>query len=165
MFEVASNKNRPFTVVLDQMKVKVLGTEFNVKAYTEDQDISVALNHGRVELSSGDFRPFELSPGEKAIYDRTSRLCKIVRPQDIAESSAWTTDRIIFEQTPMKDAIQTLSRIYDVTFSIDDKKALNYTYTIKTRQTNILTTLRELEKISPVQFHYDRDTIRVNIKK
>ena len=65
----------------------------------------------------------------------------------------------------MKDAIQTLSRIYDVTFSIDDKKALNYTYTIKTRQTNILTTLRELEKISPVQFHYDRDTIRVNIKK
>lgn len=165
MFEVASNKNRPFTVVLDQMKVKVLGTEFNVKAYTEDQDISVALNHGRVELSSDDFHPFELSPGEKAIYDRTSRLCKIVRPQDIAESSAWTTDRIIFEQTPMKDAIQTLSRIYDVTFSIDDKKALNYTYTIKTRQTNILTTLRELEKISPVQFHYDRDTIRVNIRK
>lgn len=165
LFEVASNKNRPFTVVLDRMKVKVLGTEFNVKAYTEDQDISVALNHGRVELSSGDFQTFELSPGEKAIYDRTSRLCKIVRPQDIAESSAWTTDQIIFEQTPMKDAIQTLSRIYDVTFRIEDKKALNYTYTIKTRQTNILTTLRELEKISPVRFLSQGDTIYVNVKK
>ena len=65
----------------------------------------------------------------------------------------------------MKDAIQTLSRIYDVTFSIEDKKALNYTYTIKTRQTNILTTLRELEKISPVRFLSQGDTICVNVKK
>ena len=49
-FEVSKNKNLPFQVVSDDIKVEVLGTKFNVKNYPEDPNIKVALLEGSVML-------------------------------------------------------------------------------------------------------------------
>ena len=51
--EVSHDASRPFYVVTDAVKVKVLGTKFNISAYKEDNQVSVVLVEGSVEASVG----------------------------------------------------------------------------------------------------------------
>ncbi|HEY0668863.1 MAG TPA: FecR family protein, partial [Sphingobacteriaceae bacterium] len=64
-FEVAKDKNKPFTVSVGNIGVKVLGTHFNVMAYTDEEAITTTLLEGKVKVSgkSGDY---ELKPGQQA---------------------------------------------------------------------------------------------------
>ena len=53
-FEVAHDAEHPFIVKANQINVEVLGTQFNVKAYEEDDWIEVSLSEGKVEVQSKD---------------------------------------------------------------------------------------------------------------
>lgn len=163
-FEVQKNRNRPFIVSLDKMNIKVLGTEFNVKAYANDNDISVSLLNGLVELSSKFFKTFNLKPGEKATYDKTTHFCKISHPKNIENCKSWKNNRFIFEGASLNEVINTLSRAYNVKFKIQDKEVLEYTYTIKIKHKDITTSLKELEKIVPIRFIQTNDSIFVHKK-
>lgn len=163
-FEVAKNRNRPFTVDLTCVKIQVLGTTFDVKAYPKE-DISVALQTGSVELKASTFKTFMLKPGEKAIYNRTSGHCKIIHPEDIRLSSAWTKKILVFRNAPLSEVTTTLNRTYNVTFIIEDSLALNYNYTLISDSTRLPFVLRELEKITPVRFEEKEGIIKVNLKK
>ena len=82
-FEVAKNKNRPFIVDLSYMDIKVLGTTFDVKAYPEEEAIFVALETGSIELKSRSFKSYQLRPGEKAVYNKASGRCEVLRSHDV----------------------------------------------------------------------------------
>ncbi len=49
-FEVAKNKNMPFIVSMDDMEIEVLGTQFNVKAYSNENNIYTTLVEGAVRI-------------------------------------------------------------------------------------------------------------------
>src|SRR5690606_24289275 len=68
-FEVTENKEKPFIVATDDgMKVKVLGTSFNVKSYPEDGNIETTLIKGKVRnMEQNLSKEVDLSPSEKAI--------------------------------------------------------------------------------------------------
>ena len=74
-FEVAKLKDRPFIVKLNELDIQVLGTTFNVNAYKEDPNISIALNTGIIKLTGYTFKPLNLKPGDKAVYDKASGSC------------------------------------------------------------------------------------------
>src|SRR5690606_22695961 len=77
-FDVRHNEDRPFFVQLRDMEIKVLRTEFNVSAYTDDESANVMLVKGSVELrlsgnpSSKDTKT-RLAPHEVAVYRTTDR--------------------------------------------------------------------------------------------
>lgn len=160
-FEIEKNSNRPFNIGLDKLNIKVLGTTFNVKAYSEDNLICVALHSGLVELSSDDFKSFNLNPGEQAMYDKTTHTCKITKPQKMNDTNAWKEDKLVFKHASLDDVIKTLSRTYNVTFTVRDQEVNKYTYTITLKGKNLKTSLKELEMIVPVHFIQTKDTIYV----
>lgn len=165
-FEVSPNKNRPFIVDLESIKVEVLGTTFNIKAYSEDPEILVTLETGKIFISNDTQAIAYLKPGDKATYNKLTKKYSIIKPKDITKASAWKNDQIIFENTPLSEVITTLSRGYNINFNITDSTTLKYNYTLTSKKRQIQHILKELEKIAPVQFiEQQNNTYAVSIKK
>lgn len=164
-FEVSPNRKRSFIVSLGDLDVKVLGTTFDVRAYPEDSEIYVMLETGRVSISSFSRQIAHLKPGDQAIYNRKTNTWKINRPENLTNNSVWRKNQIVFENTPLKEVIEILSRWYDVEFVIDDPSTYHYSYTLTSSKKQIHQILEELEKISPVRFTDQDGKIRVSMKK
>lgn len=164
-FEVSPNKDRPFIVDVKDINVKVLGTTFDVKAYITDPDIFVSLESGKVQLANQHSSLAYMKPGEKATYNRKSGVCKISRPENINLLSAWKKNQIVFDNTPLSEVITTLSRWYNVEFSIADSSVLHYNYTLTSTDQSIEQILKDIEKITPVKFIEKESIISIELKK
>lgn len=111
-FEVAKNPAMPFKVnVNGKQQVEVLGTHFNINAYTEDQNIKTTLLEGSVRLIYKEKQAF-LKPGQIAINNLAGPL--IIKPADIQEVMAWRNGLFIFHEQNIVDVMKTISRWYDV---------------------------------------------------
>ncbi|MDN5200684.1 FecR domain-containing protein [Fulvivirgaceae bacterium BMA10] len=115
-FEVAEDKTRPFTVITDHISVTALGTEFNVNAFLKN--IKVALVEGSVLVNNTtNSDQIILNPSEVALFD--SKFDKLKRTEESAESlSVWRNRIIYFEDTPLDEALEILSRWYAVEISV-----------------------------------------------
>ena len=106
-----------------------------------------------------------LKPGDKATYNRKTGLCKISRPENIEQNSAWKQNQIIFNNTPLSEVIETLSRWYNVEFTVVDSSALYYNYTLTSTNQELQIILKDLEKITPIQFTEEEGIIKIKRKK
>lgn len=154
-FHVSPNKNRPFVVNLEGPAIHVLGTEFNVNAYPDNPKIIASLDKGKINLTLPSNKKYYLKPGEQLQYDRNTDKCMIQKVTNGELTSKWTQNIIAFKDASLAEVLQTLNRWYGVTFIIADRKVENYSYTLTAENTLIEKVLKDLEKISPVRFHYD----------
>jgi len=125
-FEVAHNESQPFVVNTHDIAIKVLGTRFNLSAYTADKLTETVLLEGKVavsELSALGFLKSEtiLSPNQKASYDRNNRSISIINVTDADLAIAWTEGWFKFSQQSLKDVLNKLERYYNVQFIFDLK--------------------------------------------
>jgi len=164
-FEIKKNKHRPFIVDLKCVQIEVIGTTFNVKAYPQEQNISVILESGGIQLQTDMSNYYKLKPGDRALYNRKSGYCQITHPDNYLNYSAWRKNELIFENSSLHDVLKTLSRSYDVSFVIVDSTSLNYSYTLNTNSKDLIFILKELEKITPVRFTKNKDEILIDVKK
>jgi transmembrane sensor len=112
-FEVAKDPERPFIINVGDVRVEVLGTSFNVKAYENQEEIEVTVSTGKVAVYSTD-NPDErviLVKGEKAIFYKLSTKIEASLNENI-NFDAWKTMEIIFEDTPMPEVIRIINEIY-----------------------------------------------------
>lgn len=161
-FDVSSNKRRPFIVETDKTLVTVLGTSFNINAYSNDDLIEVVLDEGEVVFGV-DKRNYALLPGQKATYNKVDGLTSIANMKKSLEESIWRDNVLHFSNTPLYDVVKTLNRRYDIRFVIENPAALEYTYTLTSKQTTIEDILLELEKITPVKFVFTDNIVHVNL--
>lgn len=164
-FEVAKAGEWPFVVDLGNVEVKVLGTTFNVKAYPGDSDVDVALKEGHVSLAVGTTQDVDLRPGQRATYDRTTGQCTVssFRLSDTG-SYDWRTNKLMFRDTPLGEVLKRLSQTYGVQFKITDPDIYRYTYTLTSSKQNLTAILNDLEKITPLTFRQNGDTVVVSRK-
>ncbi|MBL8772733.1 MAG: FecR domain-containing protein [Phenylobacterium sp.] len=108
-FDVAHDASRPFVVVADGVRVRALGTRFDVR--NDGAVVRVTLVQGRVEVRGGDGERTELTPGQAVIADRRG----VSRPS-VANTSAvasWTTGRLTFSGVPLREAVAEVNRYSD----------------------------------------------------
>lgn len=119
-FEVAHNPASPFTVELQMLNVRVLGTKFNVKAY-RDEPCWVTLKEGSVEVSTADnTRKEKLAPNDQAYYSANSGLV-LYRNQNVTSTDLWTTGDLKFDNRTLKDIAHVMERRYDVKIKFMDE--------------------------------------------
>jgi len=117
-FEIAHDAEHPFIVKANRINVEVLGTQFNVKAYEEDDGIEVSLSEGKVKVQSEDTkRKVLLSPGEQAYYDKNNHSLT-ARPVDIVHYTSWRNGIYYFRALPLKEIVKQLERIFNVNICI-----------------------------------------------
>lgn len=130
-FKVVHNDKQPFIVsTLDKKyNVKVLGTEFNMQAYEEDEIIQTTLVSGSVQIDiPGKNSKTVLSPSQKAVYSPSANQLKVV-VADIARETDWMYNRLVFRNTPMPEVLTSLARFYNIEFDIKNNIINTYTFT------------------------------------
>jgi len=133
-FKVTNNPEQPFIVseLNKGLSVKVLGTEFNMEAYEEDDVVNATLVKGKISVlldaGNGMIREEMLNPSEKAIYDKTKKKLDI-KGVDTTHDTAWMSGKVIFKDTPLPEVLRKLSHLYNVEFNVEDKVIETYLFT------------------------------------
>jgi transmembrane sensor len=110
-FEVAKDPSKPFHVMARGADIAVLGTHFNVNAYTEEENISTTLLEGSVKVSFND-KAKMISPGEQAIVEGSSIILN--RNANIGAAVAWKNGKFAFDEEKIEPLMRQAARWYDI---------------------------------------------------
>jgi len=111
-FEIAPNSRQPFKVKVDDMLVDVLGTSFNISAYTDESAIKTTLLTGAVRVSKGDAKTL-LKPNEQVQLNETGKL-SVLKDVDVDAEVAWRSNLFHFDRADIKTVMRVLARWYDL---------------------------------------------------
>lgn len=119
-FKVVHEKERPFLVRAGDLLAKDLGTEFTVRAYSDDAGPHVVVREGRVAIRAA--RPG--TSEQVVVPGQVGRLGEgeviTVEQADTAAYFAWTHGRLVFDQAPLHGALSQLGRWFDLEFRLSD---------------------------------------------
>lgn len=130
-FQVAPMANKPFKVAIETPQgnegtVEVLGTQFNIHAYSEDAVVKTTLQEGSVKLTTKTADRQVLKPGQEATVDKSGKIANVAKV-DMAASLAWKNGEFNLEQD-VKSLMQDIGRWYNVKIEYAGKvptKSLN----------------------------------------
>ncbi|MCC5931409.1 MAG: DUF4974 domain-containing protein [Cyclobacteriaceae bacterium] len=121
-FEVVENKDMPFIVYSDHLKVEVTGTSFNVKDFEKEGYAALALITGEVKTSplsnSGQIKT--LSPGEGVKFLKKSASLESYEV-NIEETLAWKSGIILFKNVSIEEMMRVLEDWYGVTIQLKNR--------------------------------------------
>lgn len=151
-FMVSKEPSRPFFVNLGEIQVKVTGTKFNVKAYSDDPEMSVTLEEGRVSLIDKNKHGYPLQINQNALYTKATNLFQITNVDEMEIYTAWRSKSLNFNNIPLKEILKVIGRQYNVSFTTKDTICMQYKFSISTENVNVDDVLHELEKVSDIRF-------------
>ncbi|KAA0992311.1 FecR family protein [Dyadobacter aurulentus] len=131
-FDVAKNPERPFFVYSNELVTKVLGTSFNIKAYEQDQDITINVTSGKVAVSiaedakpaagstEGKVRDLLLLPNQQAVLSRKeAELVRSLVKEPVLVKANATHKDFVFVRTPVDEVFEKLKTDYSVQITYD----------------------------------------------
>ncbi|TGD79682.1 FecR family protein [Hymenobacter wooponensis] len=116
-FEVKKDHDRPFAVVANDTRTRVLGTSFNVRAYASEDSVEVAVVTGRVAFSPTRHRlgipdSVVLTPGLRGVIRQLTPTAAVQKPITDPNFRAWQQQELVFDNQTLGQVAQTLSRYY-----------------------------------------------------
>jgi len=119
-FQIQEDSQHPFKVLSQEQEILVLGTEFNIAAYPDENTTKTTLVAGKVRLSPNQAegkavnisdRPIVLNPGEQVTL-RNGHITK--SKVEVSQYTAWKDGFFYFNRLPTSAAIAQLARWYDL---------------------------------------------------
>ncbi len=166
-FDVEKNKNKPFVVHTPFYDVNVTGTQFNIKAYDSDNEVSTTLEEGEIIIQSTEnFRLAEniiLKPGEQVVLDKNSREL-LIKTVNTKWFTAWKDNKLIFVNTNMKEFIVILERKYGIDIEIKNKAILDLHVDCTLKNETIIEILEIIKKTLPVNYEIVGQKIEITTK-
>ena len=164
-FKVAPDKQRRFVVSTNHLEMKVLGTEFNVSAYPEDEHIVTTLEKGSLQVfNTLNQKSVTLKPGDLVAYSNRSGKFRHEVVQ-AADYSSWRYGYIFFNNIKVSDLLVKLERVYGVQFVMpDDSPYLNQRIRARFNKDESLDNILNIVHMLVPQFCYKvkGDTIYLN---
>jgi len=137
-FDIAKNKEKPFIINVMGTETKVLGTSFNISAYSGTREVLVSVVTGKVAFESlDDHKSVFLTPNQLGRYDLDSKKLTVVNEVVATDDAAWQKGVLKFNQTPLADALVRLEKHYDLEFQLSPElegEVMSATYNIRTLQ-------------------------------
>lgn len=180
-FDVKHDPAHPFIIQSGNINIRVLGTVFNVKAYTEDATVETTLLSGKVEVNfpdndhSGTRKTVQLQPEQKLIIGikenkqipvnrKTNFSITPVKTIAVAgapttaekPATAWVNDRFDFDNVTFEQLSHDLERWFNVTLRFKNDKYKHEVFTGAFRKQSIEDVLQALQLMSG--FHYEVNT-------
>jgi len=190
-FKVARNLDIPLVVYAGNINIKATGTEFNVKAYSDEGIIETTLINGEVEISqqgnNDKERILVLKPNQKAIYAEQSdqltlEKIKEIEPHaiktvkistknllvssktDVEQVTAWTKNKLIIRSENLESLCIKLQRKYDVTFIFRDEEIKKHRFSGVLLDETLQQVMDVIKLTAPVDYLIDRKTVLLYTK-
>ncbi len=149
-FSVARNEKSPFKVITNDHVISVLGTEFCVRAYSDEKYITTTLESGKVSVSAGNRQAY-LLPGQQSNVSNSEINVKDVNTELY---TAWHNNKYVFDNQPLSEILHTLSRWYDMEIFYEKSDLGNIRFTGELmKYTDVLDFLGKLEELEKVRFN------------
>ena len=185
-FKVTRNIDLPLVVYAGNINIKATGTEFNVKAYSDEGIIETTLINGKVEISQkgneGKDRILVLEPNQKAIYafqsdELTLEKIKEIEPlavkpakittdkllvspkTDVEQVTAWTKNKLIIRSENLESLCTKLQRKYNVTFVFKDEEIKKYRFTGVLLDETFQQVMDVIKLVAPIDYLLDGKTV------
>ncbi len=175
-FEVAkaispkTNTRKPFIVSIQSPagksgEVEVLGTHFNISAYSDEPTIRTTLLEGSV-LVHNESSEKKLVPGQQAQFATASQPGKSgsikIQPVDVEQEVAWKNGYFTFKDATITDVMKQIGRWYDVEIQYDKEiPDVHFQATKISRNLPVSTLLRLFELTKEVSFQIEGKKIIV----
>ncbi|MDR3140586.1 MAG: DUF4974 domain-containing protein [Tannerellaceae bacterium] len=151
--EVKKENDNPLIVACKDLRIKVLGTTFDVNAYMDDEIIQIVLESGKVQLLRTDDNSFDyrLKPGEIAQYNVNLKNVAIekIGPSDYA---SWKDGYLLFNETPLSEVIEQLERKFNVEINVIDADVYKSVFNAKFNKESLSEILNYIEYSCPIKY-------------
>jgi ferric-dicitrate binding protein FerR (iron transport regulator) len=156
--EIAKDAARPFKVIVNGMEIVVLGTKFNINAYTNEPVINTTLLEGAVKINKG-ANSCLLKPGEQLqVSPNGSFLVKT--EVDTASIVAWKDGMFSFNDEDIASIMRQVNRWYDAQIVYEARIPDHFIGTIP-RNVQVSKLLTMLELTGRLRFRIDGRKITV----
>lgn len=161
-FEVAHNAAKPFRVVANGQTVEVLGTHFNVNAYTDEPVIKTTLLEGKVKITHNEKTVF-LIPGQQAQVKNnlTGTGINVLEQVDTDEAVAWKSGLFQFNKASIESILRQVGRWYNVEVSYNNDQRPVKTFTGSISRSSSLSQLLQILSYTGNRFEIDGKKIIV----
>ncbi|RAJ11644.1 FecR family protein [Arenibacter echinorum] len=173
-FDVTTDKAHPFIVNADEMNIRVLGTQFNLSFYAEDEDISTVLVEGAVVLykEGADVNTnssSQLIPGQRAAWNKVNNTMTI-KEVDTNIYTAWKDGYLLFKALPFYTIRSKLERHFNITIEDRSGRLANQIYTATFRNETIEEILEAFKEDTHFEYIHEGSKItildtNINLKK
>jgi len=177
-FEVTHNAAIPFIVHTNEADIKVLGTKFNVRSYSNEHRMEATLLTGSIELTlhANTQHKILLKPSDKIIVqqnaagdaavtpaadDKKVELTSIKVQDSVIVETSWLNDKMAFVDKPFSEIALDLERQFDVHIEFKNEAISSYKYTGVYDEENAEDILKILQMIKP--FHYTLNNKQITI--
>jgi transmembrane sensor len=177
-FEVTHHERIPFIVHTDEADIKVLGTKFNVRNYSNEHKMEAALLMGSIELTlhSDTEHKILLKPSDKIIVkknaegeaavlpaagDKKVELTSIKVQDSVIVETSWLNDKMAFVDKPFSEIALDLERQFDVSIEFKNEAVSGYKYTGVYDEDNAAGILKILQMIKPFQYSINNKQITI----
>lgn len=162
-FDVTHDKSRPFIVQSSDLKIKVLGTEFNVSNYKENNYTSTTLIDGSIDVSNQQNEHQIIQPGSQAtLFHNQGNI--IVKDVNVQKAVSWTMNRMIFTNETLENILKKISIWYPEEFIIKDERIKQYRFTGTLKKENSLIHFLQILKYTE-GIHYEINGDKVTLNK
>lgn len=155
--DVAKNSDSPLEIKFDDVKIRVLGTQFNVKAFPEEQKIEVVLKKGSIQLQNdnegANKKTIQLHPNQQWVYNKTTHFSELNKVK-ADHFIAWHKNVLILADTPMAEVAKQIERWYGVDVRIMDDELYKYRFTTVFENESLHRVMELLEMSSPIKIKY-----------
>lgn len=178
-FEVKHDATHPFIVHAGNIDIKVLGTEFNVQAYADENKIETTLINGRiqVQIAGNPDKKIILTPHEKlTVINREFTLTgtnkskskelsfqvKEMPPVAVGTQVpelAWMEDKLAFQDVPLGELAKKLDRRFNVYIQFNDTQLEKERLTGVFVNENIQKAMKILQMTTPFLYKIKGDSV------
>ncbi len=168
-FDVMPGNQFPFIVKTTDVMVTVLGTAFNINAYSGAGIIETTLERGSLRIEKindkGKTSMIVLKPNETAVYNKVQggfRKAEIVKPELY---TSWKDNKLVFRNESFEDLSLKLERWYGVDIIIEDSAIGKFHFNGTFEKENIREVLDIIGHTIPVRYTINHDVIRIRMDK
>ena len=185
-FKVTHDAKHPFVVNARALKIKVYGTEFNLKCYENDKIIETTLVKGSLSISQKNSKEVFLKPNQQYVYSLKPELATDIAVKEIDKKletkvemmaelkppeqrnvqavdpfpfTAWKDKKLVFDDDSFSDMVIKLERWYDVKVIIESDKVKQYRYKGTFESETIDQALSALKFATPFNYTINKRTI------
>ena len=162
-FEVKRDEKKQFVVSTEVMDIAVLGTTFNVYAYSNKDFVEMALLDGHVHVTpyNDSDNIIDVQPNEKVTYNRATGKIYLQRTSNRMET-AWLKNELVFRHDKLSDVFTCLERKFGVVFNVENSDLLGDIYTGTFGEEKLKSILRVLQIHYGFNFTMENDVVYIN---
>ncbi|MDQ6530512.1 FecR domain-containing protein [Flavobacterium sp. LHD-85] len=150
-FKVFRDVKRPFIVQTHDVKVRVLGTSFDINSYNH-HDTKVSVITGKVEVTSPTGKKVQITKNQQADLIKNSDLQ--ISEENSKDKIAWISNTIMLKNTKLSETVKIIENWYNVDITIEDPELNNLTISGKFKDEKLENVLESIAYLKNLKINY-----------